>query len=65
MAVGISQNARMKTCADVPGSVARASGAGYQNVQALLALGSGGFWGEGLGRGTPEDLLSVRRQTAT
>jgi cell division protein FtsW len=52
-AVGISQNAYMKerllTFLD-PWHVA--SGAGYQNVQALLALGSGGFWGKGLGQGT-------------
>ena len=52
-AVGISQNAYMKerllTFLD-PWQVA--GGAGYQNVQALLALGSGGFWGKGLGQGT-------------
>jgi cell division protein FtsW len=28
------------------------AGAGYQNVQALLALGHGGVWGVGLGNGT-------------
>jgi cell division protein FtsW len=52
-AVGISQNAYMKerllTFLD-PWHVA--GGAGYQNVQALLALGSGGLWGKGLGQGT-------------
>ncbi len=34
-----------------------AAGAGYQNVQALLALGSGGIRGKGLGKGTTEDRL--------
>jgi cell division protein FtsW len=29
-----------------------AAGDGYQNVQALIALGSGGLWGVGLGNGT-------------
>ena len=29
-----------------------AGGSGYQNVQALLSLGSGGIWGKGLGQGT-------------
>ena len=29
-----------------------AGGSGYQNVQALIALGSGGIWGKGLGQGT-------------
>ena len=28
------------------------AGSGYQNVQALLSLGSGGIWGKGLGQGT-------------
>jgi cell division protein FtsW len=28
------------------------SGSGYQSIQALLALGSGGIWGVGLGNGT-------------
>ncbi len=28
------------------------SGTGYQSIQALLALGSGGIWGVGLGNGT-------------
>jgi cell division protein FtsW len=52
-AVGISQNAYMKerllTFLD-PWHVAGT--AGYQNVQALIALGSGGVWGKGLGQGT-------------
>jgi cell division protein FtsW len=29
---------------------------GYQNVQALLSLGSGGIWGKGLGQGTEKIL---------
>ena len=41
-----------------------ASGAGYQNVQALLALGSGGFWGKGLGQGT-EKIFDLPEETAT
>ena len=28
------------------------SGAGYQSIQALIAIGSGGLWGAGLGNGT-------------
>ncbi len=52
-ALGISQNAYMKerllTFLD-PWQVA--GSAGYQNVQALIALGSGGVFGKGLGQGT-------------
>jgi cell division protein FtsW len=52
-AVGISQNAYMKerllTFLD-PWSVAGT--AGYQSVQAMIALGSGGVAGKGLGQGT-------------
>jgi cell division protein FtsW len=42
--------------------------AGYQNAQALIALGSGGFWGKGLGQGTekifylpesPSDMIAA------
>ncbi len=52
-AVGISQNAYMKerllTFLD-PWSVAGT--AGYQSVQAMIAMGSGGLTGKGLGQGT-------------
>jgi len=45
-----------------------AGGSGYQNVQALLSLGSGGIWGKGLGQGTvkngylpeaPSDMIAA------
>jgi cell division protein FtsW len=45
-----------------------AGGSGYQNAQALIALGSGGFWGKGLGQGTqkifylpesPSDMIAA------
>ena len=32
-------------------------GSGYNAMQAMIALGSGGFWGLGLGRGTQSKLL--------
>jgi cell division protein FtsW len=47
---------------------ADAGGSGYQNVQALLSLGSGGIWGKGLGQGTvkinylpeaPSDMIAA------
>lgn len=31
-------------------------GAGYNAIQAMIAVGSGGFWGRGLGRGTQSHL---------
>src|SRR5204863_350158 len=45
-----------------------AGGSGYQNAQALIALGSGGIWGKGLGQGTqklaylpesPSDMIAA------
>jgi len=40
-----------------------ARGAGYQLIQSLIAVGSGGLWGKGLGRGTQGQLgfLPARR----
>ena len=35
-------------------------GAGFQTVQAIIGMGSGGITGEGLGKGISEDLLSAR-----
>jgi cell division protein FtsW len=44
------------------------TGSGYQNAQALIALGSGGIWGKGLGNGTqkiaylpeaPSDMIAA------
>lgn len=31
-------------------------GAGYNSIQAVIAVGSGGFWGRGLGQGTQSQL---------
>src|SRR3989338_2655827 len=31
-------------------------GAGYNSIQAMIAIGSGGFWGRGLGQGTQSQL---------
>lgn len=40
------------------------AGAGYQVIQALTAIGSGGFWGQGLGRGSQSQLQFLpERQT--
>lgn len=40
------------------------AGAGYQIIQALTAVGSGGFWGQGLGRGSQSQLRFLpERQT--
>ena len=36
-----------------------AQGAGYQLVQSMFALGSGGFWGSGLGLGSPKVIPNV------
>ena len=38
-----------------------AQGAGYQIVQAQIGIGSGGFFGKGLGAGRAEDPLPARR----
>jgi cell division protein FtsW len=67
--VGISSNgymrARLTTFLDPWHS---AGGAGYQSVQGLYALGSGGIWGKGLGQGTvklnylpeaPSDMIAA------
>jgi rod shape determining protein RodA len=47
------QKDRIKTFLD-PGS--NLQGAGYQSQQAKIAVGSGGVWGKGLGRGSQNQL---------
>lgn len=42
---------------------AQAQGAGYQLVQSLMALGSGGFWGRGSGESTIKLLYLPEAQT--
>ena len=40
------------------------AGSGYQVIQSLIAVGSGGFWGQGLGRGSQSQLQFLpERQT--
>ena len=57
-AAGISQNAYMRDrLLTFMHPWQDAAGAGYQNAQALIALGSGGIWGKGLGQGTHKDQL--------
>ena len=41
-----------------------AQGAGYQNVQAMIGLGSGGIFGRGLGQGI-EKITTCPRRTPT
>ena len=41
-----------------------AEGAGFQNVQAIIGMGSGGITGEGLGQGSRRSTSS-RRPTPT
>ena len=31
-------------------------GSGYQVIQSMISIGSGGFWGKGIGNGTQTDL---------
>ncbi len=66
---GISQNAYMRDrLLTFMHPWQDAAGAGYQNAQALIALGSGGIWGKGLGQGTqkinylpeaPSDMIAA------
>jgi cell division protein FtsW len=66
---GISQNAYMRDrLLTFLHPWQDAAGAGYQNAQALIALGSGGIWGKGLGQGTqkinylpeaPSDMIAA------
>ena len=68
-AAGISQNAYMRDrLLTFMHPWQDAAGAGYQNAQALIALGSGGIWGKGLGQGTqkinylpeaPSDMIAA------
>src|SRR5689334_14388696 len=68
-AAGISQNAYMRDrLLTFLHPFHDAAGAGYQNAQALIALGSGGFAGKGLGQGTqkiaylpeaPSDMIAA------
>ena len=68
-AAGISQNSYMRDrLLTFMHPWHDAAGAGYQNAQALIALGSGGIWGKGLGQGTqkinylpeaPSDMIAA------
>jgi cell division protein FtsW len=67
--LGISQNSYMKDrLLTFVNPWHDAAGAGYQNAQALIALGSGGIFGKGLGQGTqkiyylpesPSDMIAA------
>jgi rod shape determining protein RodA len=41
---------------------ADASGGGYNTIQALIAIGSGGWWGQGYGRGLQSQLHYLRQR---
>lgn len=41
---------------------ADASGGGYNTLQALIAIGSGGWWGQGYGRGLQSQLHYLRQR---